>query len=176
MPSSIPSPACHISVISYPFHRHLVSATPSSRIGYRMIPPRNQSQAIQDTGLLDAHLLAPSHRPTASRPASSRTVSPDGSNRGPTPSYSLPVPPAYPSRPISSAHLPARCLPASSVARCHPTHAAHSSHRLIHPACCFPVSPHAAHPSHRHISSAMPGCPPHATPDGTPHRPRHRMR
>lgn len=51
MSSSIPSPACRPA-------RRLVPVPPSSRIGYRMIPPRNQSHAIPDTTT-----PRPSHRP-----------------------------------------------------------------------------------------------------------------
>ena len=91
MSSSIPPPACRIAAISYSSHRHLVPATSSSRIGYRMISKRNPSHAIPDTmtSASPVHLPAPSHRHTASRPASRRTVSPDGSAQGSTPSYQL---------------------------------------------------------------------------------------
>lgn len=86
-----------------------------------------------------APLPAPSHRPTASR----RTVSPDGSNRSPTPSYPL-------------------------FARCPPRLLTFSPHLIgssVSPVAYLPrqthavairLPPHAAHPSHstRPISSA----------------------
>lgn len=81
------------------------------------------------------HLPAPSHRPTASRPASRRTVSPNGSARNTTPSYTLPALSAchhLTHRPISSAHsfrpLLARLVPPPAVAIRLPPHAAHPSH------------------------------------------------
>ena len=114
MSSPIPSPACHIV-------SHLVSVPASSRIGYRMIPPRNPSHAIPDTTtsrFLPTHLIAP----TASRHASRLTVSPDGSAQGTTPSCSLFASFACPSRSISSAH------PSSPLLAPAPTHAANPSH------------------------------------------------
>lgn len=128
-----------------PYRRHLVFVPSSSRIGYRMISKRNPSHAISDTTTSASpnHLPAPSHRPTASRPASRRTVSPDGSAQGPTPSGSLLASPALlvclPSS-HSSPHLigssvpPVACPPYQphAVAPCHPFHAAHPS-RPSHP-------------------------------------------
>ena len=56
-----------------------------------MISQRNPSHEIPDTmtSASPVHLPATSHRPTASRPASRRTVSPDGSAHGSTPSCPL---------------------------------------------------------------------------------------
>ena len=146
MSSSIPSPACHISVISYSSHRHLVSVPSPSRIGYRMISQRNPSQAIPDTSLPPhTHLPAPSHRPTCFPPR---------------------FPPHRVARRVESKPdailLAIRSLLASLACR----HLIVPSHRLIlSPVACLPypphfvailLPPHAAHPSHRHrsISSA----------------------
>ena len=114
MSSPIPSPAYHIV-------RHLVPVPFSSRIGYRMISQCNPSHAIPDTttsASATPYLIAP----TASRPASRLTVSPDGSAQGTTPSCSLFASFACPPRSISSAH------PSSPLLAPAPTHAANPSH------------------------------------------------
>lgn len=101
----------------------------------------------------------PSHRSTASRHASRRTVSPDGSAQGTTQSYTLPfvarlacLPSRLSHRLISSPHLPVRCLSASSphaVACRHSLHPSHPSHPLR------PIS--SAHLS-SHLASRCASC------------------
>ena len=131
-------------------YRPLLAVSPSSRprpviISYR-IPDDTATQSITcDTGYdgisfslapLLAHRIA--HRPTASRPASRLTVSPHGSVRNPTQSYTLLVSSrlacSYRLHLIGSSVPPVACLP-------RPTHAVAihlihlislvSSHRLI---------------------------------------------
>lgn len=90
-----------------------------------MIPQHNSSHAIPDTTTpVSSPVSSPPHliAPAASRPASSLTVSPDGSARSTTPSYTL----------------PARYLLAELAYLLAP------SHRLIRSArCCLPRPTHA---------------------------------
>lgn len=132
MSSSIPSPACRIAVISYSSHRHLVLVPSSSRIRYWIIPQCNPSHAIPDTTTLaSVPLISPPHliAPTASRPASRRTVSPDGSTQGTTPSDTL----------LVCLFISARLIGSSvpTVACYAPTHAA--ARHLIHLIGASPV-------------------------------------
>lgn len=149
MSLSIPSPACRPA-------RHLVPVPSSSRIGYRMISKRNPSYAIPDMTT-----PRPSHRPTASRPASRLAVSPDGSAQGTTPSCSLFASFACPPRSISSAH-PSSPLLAPPA----PTHAAnpsHPSHPLRYISSAHlpsrPASSFASRRASSLVSSRLTACP-----------------
>lgn len=105
-----------------------------------MIQQRNPLHAIPNTTTFrfrPVHLPAPSHRHTASRPASRRTVSPDGSAQGTTPSGSLLARSSYllthlvPSHRLISSAYPFRPLLARLISRT-PSPSAFRPIRLVH--------------------------------------------
>lgn len=112
-----------------PSLHHLVPVPSSSRIGYRMIPQCNPSHAIPDTttsASATPYLIAP----TASRPASRLTVSPGGSARSTTPSYTLYASPRLLTRLV---HLIGSSIKPIACSRSDPCggSSSHPSHRLI---------------------------------------------
>ena len=183
-----------------PYRRHLVFVPSSSRprpviISYR-IPDDTATQPITcDTGYDDisfhhAPLPAPSHRPTASRPASRLIVSPDGSNRSHDAillATRLAAMPTCSPCPISSAHyrIISSPYPPSPLLAClirrTPSPSAFRLMRLIHlirpapshrlidtPVACPMRSVHLIRLIHLIVSSPVPPCFPFPLPAGRP--------